>query len=49
MNRRTRADVPNAHSPNIGVTARSWWRTRPVRRLAAAVLVVMLLVGVLLG
>ncbi len=49
MNRRTRADVPNAHSPNIGVTARSWWRTRPVRRHAAAVLVVMLLVGVLLG
>ena len=31
------------------VTARSWWRSRPVRRHAAAVLAVMLIVGVLLG
>lgn len=42
-------DPAPADLARVGLTARSWWRSRPVRRHAWAVLAVMIIVGVLLG
>lgn len=42
-------DQSRADRARVGLTARSWWRSAPVRRHAYAVLAAMIIVGALLG